>query len=798
MGALLQDLRFGQRMLAKNPGFMTVAVLTLALGIGANTAVFSVAYAVLLKPLPYKDPGRLLRVYSVNTRSGGDHWMSSPADIEFVRGKSADFQGTTYYQEYNAVVTGAGDPQQVLTATVSAEFFSTLGVHCAEGRAFVPEEHAPGRDQAVVLSNALRQRLFGDRAAVGQTVTIDGTPRTVVGVMPPTFHFPHAPTDVWFPWSSPIPPSGNRDVGAIVRLKPGVKLWQAEAQLGAMHSAMTQEYAMDADWRLRLVSLQQDVAGDSRLPILIILGAVAFVLLIACANVANLELARGVVRQREMALRMALGARRMHLMRQLLTESLLLSLIGGGMGLAVALGGINTLRATGTPAIPRLAEVQLNGAVLLFTLASSLFVGILFGLAPALLSSNASLRDVPHKASTAGRTVRHRTVNRFLLVAQMALSLILLVGAGLMVRSFLRLTSVNLGFQPDHVLTFSTGLTGPNYSSPMQRMAFYQQTLDRIGAVPGVEAAALASSLSLNGAIKVPARRADQPAPSPGNATNVFYQAVTTDYFRVMRIPLLQGRLILPSDSKDAPAVIVVNQAFTKTFLPGMNPLGQRIYGGMGGNKLREVVGVVGDVRESGLALAPSPEIYVPLVQAWITPAVVYAVRTRVEPLSVAQTVRRAILEVDKNQPIAQVQTMEQVFYTASAPPRFRTQLLSLFSLLALILTAVGLYGVTAYLVSQRTHEIGVRVALGAAPVRILVLVLRESAVLIVAGIFLGLAGAVGLAHLVSSLLYAVKPTDSGTFVGVSALMLAVGLLACYLPARRATKVDPLVALRYE
>ena len=802
MTTLLQDLRFGLRMLAKNPGFTAVAVVTLALGIGANTAVFSVAYAVLLKPLPYRNPGRLLRIYSVNTRSGGDHWMSSPADIDFVRRKSTAFQGTAFYQERNAVLTGIGDPEQIVTATVSEDFFSTLGVPPAEGRTFLPDEHAPGREQAVVLSGALRRRLFGGRAAVGQAITLDGESRTVVGVMPPSFHFPRteppSPTELWLPWSSPIPPSSNRDVSAMVRLKPGATLGQAEAQLGAMHSAMAREYPMDADWRLRLVPLQRDVIGDARLPILIIFGAVSFVLLIACANVANLMLARGVVRQSEMALRTALGASRMRLMRQLLTESALLALLGGGVGLAIAVWSIRALRATGTAAIPRLAEVQLSGPVLLFTLASSLFVGVLFGLAPALLGAGASLREIPHKALATGRGVRHRALNRFLLVTQMALSMVLLIGAGLMVRSFLRLTSVDLGFQPDHVLTFFAGLTGPNYRSPVQRMAFYQQTLARIGGAPGVEAAALASSLSLMGSIRVPARRADQPASPPSDATNVVYQAVTGDYFRVMRIPLLQGRLISPSDSPDAPAVIVVYQAFAKKFFPGMNPLGQRIYGGMGGKPLRTVVGVVGDVREAGLALAPSPEMYAPIFQAFVSPGVVYTVRTRVEPMSLAQTVRRAILEVDKNQPIAQVQTMEQVFYGASAPPRFRTELLSLFSLLALILTAVGLYGVTAYLVSQRTHEIGVRVALGAAPARILTLVVRESAVLIGAGILLGSVCALGLARLVSSLLYAVAPIDPITFGCVPGLMLAVGLLACYLPARRAAKVDPMVALRYE
>jgi putative ABC transport system permease protein len=800
---LWQDVRFGLRMVHKSPGFTAIATLTLALGIGANTAVFSVAYAVLLKPLPYNDPARLLRIYSADIRNGGGHWMSSPADIDFVRRKSTDFREITYYQEGGAVLTGIADPQQALTVTVSEDFFSTLGIPPAEGRTFLPEEHTPGRDQVVVLGDALRRQLFGSRAAVGQTITLDGKTRTVVGVMPAGFHFPRTEppvqTDIWLPGSLPIDPAnGNRDVAAIARLKPGVTLRQAQAELGAMHAAMERVYSNDADWRLRLVPLQQDIAGDARLPILIIFGAVSFVLLIACANVANLMLARGVARQREMALRTALGAGRVRLIRQLLTESVLLALMGGGVGLAIAVWGIRALRATATTAIPRLAEVQLSAPVLLFTLVSSLLVGLVFGLAPALPCSHLSLRGAPREALVSAGGFRRRTLNRFLLITQMALSLVLLIGAGLMVRSFLLLTSVKLGFQPDNVLTFATGLSGENYGSSVRRASFYQQTLERIRAVPGVDSVALASSLSLNGGIQVPARLDGQPAPPPGDEINVAYQAVTSDYFRAMRIPLLEGRFILPSDGKGAPSVVVVNQAFVRKFLPGMNPLGQRLYGGMGGEMRREVVGVVGDVREAGLAKEPIPEIYVPIFQAWVSPFMAYVVRTRVEPLSVAPSIRRAILEVDKSQPIAQVQTMEQIVFGASAPPRFRTELLSLFSLLALILTAVGLYGVTAYLVSQRTHEIGVRIALGASPAGILRLVLKESAVQIGAGILLGLAGAMALARVVSTLLFTIKPTDPATFLFVSSLMLAVGLLACYLPARRAMHVDPMVALRYE
>ena len=801
---LWQDIRYGLRMLLKNPGFTAVAVVTLALGIGANTAVFSVAYAVLLKPLPYHDPGRLLRVYSANVRDGGERWMNSPGDIEFTRRRNSDFEGLAYFQDWQAAMTGIGEPNLVRTATVSDDFFSTLGVPPAEGRAFLPEEHTQGRDRVLVLSEPLRRHLFGGRTAIGQSITLDGRVCTVVGVMPLGFHFPATEppvkTDLWLPWSISIDmASGNRDVAAIARLKPGVTLRQAQAKLGHIHAALEHAHSNDADWRLRLVPLQEDVAGDARLPILIIFGAVTFVLLIACANVANLMLARGVVRQREMAVRTALGAGRVRLIRQLLTESALLSFTGGGVGLAIAVWGIHALRSTATTAIPRLAEVRLSGPVLLFTLATSLFVGIVFGLIPALPGSRAALRDGPRGTLVAaGGGTRRHFLNRLLLITQMALSLVLLIGAGLMVKSFLLLTSVDLGFQPDNVLTFWTSLSSANNAPSIRRASFYQQTLDRIRAVPGVEAVALASSLSLNGGIQVPARLEGQPTPQPGNETNVVYQAITPDYFRVMRIPLLKGRFFSPADGKDAPAVIVVNQAFGRKFFPRVDPLGQRVYGGMGTEKRREVIGVVGDVREGGLAIDPAPEMYVPLFQAWLAPGLPYLVRTRAEPLSLSQTIRRAIMEVDKNQPIFGIETMDQILYGASAPPRLRTELLSLFSLLALMLTVVGLYGVMAYLVSQRSHEIGVRIALGAPPAGIVRLVLREGALLIGAGLLLGLAGAIALTRVLSTLLYAIKPTDPTTFLFVSSLMLAVGFLACYVPARRASEVDPMVALRHE
>lgn len=798
------DLRFALRMLRKSPGFTIVAVFTLALGIGANTAIFSVVNAVLLKPLPYPGSDRLVRIYSTNVRSGGDHWMNSSGDIETARQRASAFQGVAFFQEGAVELAGVAEPEELLTVSVSQDFFSVLGVSATEGRTFLLEDFTANHDQAVVISNSLRRRVFGNAAAVGQTISLDGRLHTVVGVMPVGFHYPgtesDVKTDVWLPWTGQIDASsGNRELAAIARLKPSVTLRQVATELNAIHSALEREYPNDADWRLRLVSLQGDLHGGVRLALLVVFGAVGFVLLIACTNVANLLLARAATRRTEMAVRTALGARRSRLIRQLLTESTLLALVGAGAGLVMAIWGVRVIRSIETTDIPRLAEVQLSGNVLLFTLPTAVFVGLLFGLAPALRASRSSFAGRAREELGSGRGgTRHRALNRVLLVSQLTLSLVLLVGAGLMVKSFLRLTSVDLGFRPDHLLTFSMGLSGAKYTTADSRATFYRETLDKIGALPGVDSAALASSLALTGSIGVTVQIDGAPRPGQGPPGNAAYQAVSPDYFRAMRVPLIKGRYLSREDVKGAPPVVVVNLAFVKQFLPTGEPLGHRVYISMASSALREIVGVVGDVREDSLDQTPTPEVYLPIFQAWVAPGAAYIVRTRVEPLGLAQSIRGVIQQADKDQPIAEVQTMDHIVYSASARPRFLTDLLSLFSLLALVLTAVGLYGVTAYLVSQRTHEIGVRMALGASASRILWLVFRESAWLIAVGMSAGLAGALALSRFLQSLLFEIKPTDPATYVGVSLMLAIVAFAACYFPARRAMRVDPMVALRYE
>jgi len=801
----LQDIRFGLRMLRKSPGFTIVAVLTLALGIGANTAIFSVVYGVLLKSLPYRDPSRLVRIYQNDLRHGRARMMDSAVDLSTANEQTSAFQGIAFYQGGDATLAGVDDTEQIADTLVSPGFFPILGVTPATGRTFLPEEHQPGHDPVVILSYSLWRRLFnGEPGAIGKTVTLDGNACTVVGVMPPGFHFPRTDppimTEAWFPWSETREQeSRNKDVAGIARLRQGISLRKSQLEMDIISDRLARTYPDDAGWKFEVVPLQRAVAGDSRLPILIIFGAVSFVLLIACANVANLLLARAAGRQREMAVRAAIGAGRLRLIRQMLTESVLLSFAGGMAGFAVAVWGIRVLRSTAPTDIPRLADVQVSATVLLFTLAASLLVGLLFGLVPALQVSKSPLQTGLKDAlmsfrSKAGR----RSLNRFLLVSQLALSLVLLVGAGLMARSFLLLTSVDLGFQPNNVLTFWTGLSGGKYGVPESRISFYQQTLDRIRAVPGVESAALATSLPLTGPIGVSVRIEGRPTSPQEDEMSVAYQGVTPEYFQVMRIPLIAGRLLSESDVKAAPAVVVVNRAFVRKFFPNEDSLGKRIRISMGGASFRKVVGIVGDVREAGLDRDPGPEVYLPLFQAWVTYEAVYLVRTRGDPLRLAQTIHREILLVDKDRPIALIQTMDHVLSDASAQPHFRTDLLGLFSLLALVLTAVGLYGVMAYSVAQRTHEIGVRMALGAHPRDIARLFLGEGSLLAAAGIAIGIAGALGLTRFVRSLLFEVKPTDPVTFIGVAIVLGLVAIAASGIPARRAMRVDPLVALRYE
>jgi putative ABC transport system permease protein len=808
--SLLQDLRYSVRMLRKSPVFAVVVILTLALGIGANTAIFSIVNGVILQPLPYPHSDRIVRIYSSHPRFG-PKLMNSDFEIVQVQRRSVAFSDVTIIGEHEGTLTGIDEPEQVEGSEVSDGFLPTMGVSPIVGRAFLAEEYQPGHDQVVLLSYTMARRLFHDEsAALGKTITLDDKTYTVVGVMPAGFHFPSAespaPTNLWFPRNPPVTNTGNREVIAVGRLKKGVDLQRAQSELQTISAQLEQTNPQPGEfskgWRMHAVPLQEDSLGDARLAIWIIFGSVSFVLLIACANVANLLLTRAASRQREMAIRTAVGAGRTRLVRQLLTESLLLALAGAAVGFGIAVWAIRALRAFGPHDIPRLTEVQINLPVMLFTAVISVVVALLFGLLPALRASkqhpNMSLKESGGTFEIGFVYRRRHRAQHVLLVGQVALSLVLMIGAGLLVRSFLRLTSVDLGFQPKNLLTLATDLSGSRYKEGAARNAFYQQTLDRIAVLPGVESVALSGSLSLSGGMGVWFSVEGRPPQPRGQEFGTGFKPVSEAYFRTMQIPLVQGRLFTKNDNAEAPQVAIVNRAFVARYFPNENAIGKRVKA-TPESGMREIVGVVGDVREDALPQTPRPQLYVPAFQRNIPIfAGYFVVRTTIDPQNLAAPIRGEIRAVDKAQPISAIQTMDEILSDAVASPRFRTELLGLFSLLALVLTAVGLYGVMAYSVAQRTHEVGIRLAVGAEPRQVLKMILRDGMFLVSVGIVIGLAGAFALTRVVTSMLFNVKATDPTTFVGVTALLCIVAFLACYIPARRAMRVDPMVALRYE
>jgi putative ABC transport system permease protein len=804
---LIQDIRYGLRQLRRNPGFTAVAVLTLALGIGANTAIFSVVEGVVLRPLPYKDPEGLLRIYQSNAARGYRRMMNSSADIKDARHDEAVFQEIAPFRSTEATLTGAGEPEQIGGATVPASFFRILGIQPWLGRVFSTEEEKKGHDQVVVISDTLwRERWEGQSDLAGKALTLDGKIYTVIGVMRAGFHFPReelpGKTDFWIPWTDEPEQRGDRDVAALARLKPGATVRQAQAAMDVFAERLERAHPEDKGWRFELVPMREAVAGEVKPAILMIFAAVGFVLLIACANVANLLLARAATRQKEMAIRSGLGAGRLRLIRQLLTESVLLSLAGGVLGLAVAYRGIHWILLLAPKDTPRLSQVGLNATVLVITAVTAIAVGILFGLVPALQASNPSLSTALKEGGgvtpNGFRTARGHGLRNLLVVSQVALTLVLTVGAGLMLKSFVRLTSVDLGFRPDGVLAFWVYLSGKKYESSERRLSFYEQTVSHMKALPGVESAALTSFLALEGYATTGAQIEGRPT-SPNEDLEVGYKAISPDFFRVMGVPIVEGRSFSEDDRQGAPPVAIINRAFARRFYPRGDALGRRIHLDWGREpRWREVLAVAGDIRDGRLESEAEPEVYVPIAQAWVSPSVAFVVRSPVNPAGLAGALRHAIYAVDKDQPVSSMQTMQQILADTVAQPRFRTLLIVAFSLLALVLTAVGLYGVLAYSVSERTHEIGVRLALGAERADILKFVLKQGASLTFAGVALGLAGALALTRFVASFLYDVRADDPATFAGVSLLLVAVALLATYVPARRATKVDPMVALRYE
>ena len=795
----MTDLKFALRQLLKNPGFTAVAVLTLALGIGAITAIFSIVNAVVLQPLPLPAPERMVQVLKRSP-----HWtveIHGEKEVLAWQRENPVLEQMAVYAPHTANLSGVGEAARVPIMRVSASFLPLLGTQPVLGRNFVAEEDQPGGPLVAIVSHGLWQRQFGGAAdIVGRTLTLDNQTHTILGVLPSTLRTPEA-VDVFLPFALQERTDFARPVGSwerpevIGRLNPGVTLKQAEAALQAIYEAADPN--PNRKDQVVLVGLQEHLVGDVKTPLLVFLGAVGFVLLIACANVASLMLARAANRQREMAIRAALGAGRTQIARQLLTESLLLALIGGALGLLVALGSLGLLRPL-IAHLPAVRTVTLDGWALAFTFLVSLFTGLAFGLAPALAASRASVRESLNEGARqlAGSASR-RNVRAALVVMEMAIALVLLAGAGLMLNSFVRLRGVDPGFRPERLLSFTITLSPQKYPDPHSQAGFFEQVLERLRGLNGVEAVGADVGLPLTGfGMGAGLGLEGRPLP-PGSEFGVACSIVNDDCFRALGIPLKRGRGFTSRDRDGAPGVVVVNERFARTYFPDEDPLGKRIKGGFGAKDWQTIVGVVGDVHQHGLAKEAPPVLYQSYLQAGHF-HMSFVVRTRGDPLSLAKTVREVIAGVDPTQPVYDVMTLEQRLAGSLAWRRFTTSLMSVFSALAVGLAALGIYGVIAGTVTQRTQEIGIRIALGAQRRSVLGLVLRQGLWLALVGMALGLMGGLALSRLIASQLYGVKSGDPLTFLCAVVALFTVALLACLVPALRATRVDPMVALRYE
>jgi predicted permease len=813
METLFRDVRYGIRSLLKRPGFTAIAVITLALGIGANTAIFSVVNAVLLRPLPYVEAERLF----VPWGSRGDarnHTVVSYPDF-------VDWQARTKTLEYVAAYNSSGtllregdsEPELISGAAVSADLFPLLKLTPILGHPFTRADDQPNAPGVIVMGYALWQRRFNsDPNIIGRQIRIGSTSVRVLGVLPEGFRFPAQATKTEFlrPLAATLGDRTQRrssySLRVVARLKPGMTATAAESEMRAIGVQLEQQYP-DEGFRLgaRLISLHDEITWGSRTPLLVLLGAVGFVLLIACANVANLLLARAAARHREMAIRAALGAGRRRVVRQLLTESLLLSLVGGASGLLVAWWGVHLLLAASPLNIPRLKDAGLDTSVLAFTAVISVLTGVIFGLAPALQASRADLQDALKEGGrgAGGSAVRNR-VRALLVVVEVALSLVLLVGAGLLGKSFLLLSEVRPGFEPERVLTTDLSLAKAKYPEPEQQQAGFAEIVRRAAAIPGVEAAAVIHPLPLGGDSEANTFLiAGRPALRPEDKPTSNHRVISPDYFRALNIPLVRGRLFDERDSHHAPPVIIINETLARRHFAGTEPLGQHIIieGELGDNAVppaREIIGIVGDVRHEGLDSTSGNEYYVPYTQA-PQPFMSLVARSAADnPDSLANSVREVIKQMDKDQYVAAIQPMTKLVADSVARHRFNALLTGLFAAVALLLASVGIFGVLNYAVAQRTQEIGLRVALGAQTRDVLRLVLGQGLRLILFGLAVGLTASLALTRVLAGMLFGVTPTDPLTFVAVSFLLASVALLACYIPARRATKVDPLVALRYE
>jgi len=808
VAALLQDLRYGIRTLAKNPGFTIVAVLTLALGIGANTAIFSVVDAVLLRPLPYPQSERLFVVYQTLPQDPAQNTgVSYPNYLDWTQQNQA-FDSIAAARGNSQALSGQGEPTYIESGSVTSNYFDVLRVKPMLGRTLQSSDDALDASPVVVMSETLWRARFGaDPAIVGKTITLEQHGVTVAGIVPAYFHpsVPDSAAQLWVPlrqdgvFSDMHGRRAGHYLAVLGRLKPGVTAAQARSEMAALQDRLAEQYPNEnKGWGIRIVSLQADMAGNVRAALLVLLGAVGFVFLIACANVASLQLARAASRRKEIAIRVALGAGRHRLLRQFLTESVLLSFIGGAVGLVLAYEALQGLIAWLPADLPRVSEIHVDARVLAFGLALSVLSGVIFGLAPAWHSSESRLAEALEGARGAGEErTSHRARNAFV-IAETALAIVLLIGAGLLIRSFARLQQVNVGFNPAQLLTAQVGLPRAKYAKPEQWISFYQQTLERMNALPGAQEAAVAVPLPLSDSyINLAFEIEGRPPRAKSESPTADFVAISPNYFHVLQVPLLRGREFRGADSESGPKVCVISSSVAQQLFPNDSALGQRILIGYPTNSSREIVGIVGDVKDSDLSARQTAQIYVPFVQNPLWAADI-AVRARGNPSSLGGALREQIRAIDSALPVAEVKPMEEAIGSSIAQPRFRTALLSLFGAAALLLAAIGIYGVLAYTVTQQTREIGIRMALGANPGRVLRLVLARGLRLAGAGTVIGVLAALLLTRLLGSLLFDVSATDPLTFAAVAGLLLAVALLACYVPARRAMRVDPMVALRYE
>lgn len=814
MSALLQDLKYGLRLLRRSPAFTLAAGLVLALGIGANTAIFTVVNAILLRPLPFPDAGRLMQVWHVppaKSFPGVTRFAVSAANYLDWKARNQAFQQMAIYTFNSFSISGKGQPETVNSGAVSSDFFSVFQVQPKLGRVFTADEDQPGHNNVVILSYPFWQSHFGsDPKVVGQTINLDGRSCTIVGVMGPKFRRPGF-AQIWTPLAMTDKERvvrGEHHYLVIARLKPDVPLKQAQAELDTISHNLEQQYPEDdKGWGAVAVPLRDEMVGDMRPALLVLIGAVALVLLIACANVANLVLAKTLVRHKEIAIRTALGARRSRVLQQMLSETVLLSIFGGALGLYLAHFGVSLIVHFFSNDLPRGIEINVDTWVLVFTLVASVLAGILAGVAPAWRFTRINVNDALKQGL--GRTGSDSGGNRTrtaLLVSEVALSLMLLIGAGLLIRSLWALESVNPGFDSHNLLTMDVGVTRKKFDTPLRQSEYFNEVLQRVRTLPGVDSAGVIDSLPLTGGSNQPIAIEGRPAAIMSDQPEVAVRCITPGYVKTMRIPVLQGRDFTDADATDRPAVVLISEAMAKRFWPNESPLGKHLTLTFSPGRVREIVGVVGNVKQSGLDVdEPVATLYTPVNQLsapamadWRSFAMFMVVRTSSRPTSLVSAVTNAVHQIDKEIPIHDIVTMDDFLAESLAQQRFNMLLLGAFAGLALVLAAIGIYSVLSYVVRRRTREIGLRIALGAETHDVIAMVLREGMRPTIIGMVIGLAGAFIFGRFLVHVIYAVRPSDPLTFLAVTLLLGGIALIACIVPAYRATKVDPMKALREE